>query len=52
MPETWEVNDNDIFLCRLGRKWKGILRFKRQFRIVEQLLSGDQAEGGKRKNVF
>jgi len=35
MPETWEVNDNDIFLCRWGRKRKGILTFKRQFRIVD-----------------
>ena len=52
MPETWEVNDNDIFLCRWGRKRKGILTFKRQFRIVDQLLSGDQAEGGKRKHIF
>lgn len=43
------MNDNDIFLCRLGREGKGILTFKKQLSIVDQLLSGIKlgAEGEK-----
>ena len=50
--EAWEVNDNDIVLCRLGKEGKGIVTFKEQFSAAHHLLSGDKAGGRKRENIF
>lgn len=52
MLEAWEVNDDNIFLCRLGKVRKRILKFKRQLGILGQLLSVDEAGSGKRKNTY
>lgn len=46
------MNDNNIFLGRLGKVRKRILTFKMQLGILGQLLSVDEAGSGKRKNTY
>ena len=41
-----------FFLCRLGREEKGILTFKKQLSIVDQLVRGMRLGAGRRNSYI
>lgn len=50
--ETWEVNDNNIVLPRFKTEKRECEHLKGNFTTVDQLLSGNEAGHGKRKNTI